>query len=365
MTTSKDTSIDNDVELPIKNLFVDNVEDQIFVGGIRVKQPGSAGYQRDPHKREKWLTKRGTKFDAALCRPVEVAVVENFDKGLLSTTALSGVDGKFYAILDGGGRWLMAQIAGIDKLSCRVHNGLSRKKCALLFSEFDSEVQGVTAVDQFLAKLAAGVEEDNEIADAIVPYEVGVSSTKKLDCVGALRTLWRENHGLALIAKTAKIVFNTWGGGGDDERKPVHVPGNMFSAVAILLDQKPRGFDEGILREALMEPPDVTKDFYGNSPKGLTAMAKLNCPGIKLTTNQIGIVAAKYLMLDYNKRANRSRAQSGPNAYAGENFKPNKIDDSIISKAIERRFSFKRGNAHDVKSKSKSKSKKSAAHATA
>jgi hypothetical protein len=333
---SKFKRIDESVVIPVARIFVDAVNDQIFAtnkndikkgGGWRVPAK-TAGYQRDPYKRLPWLLKRGTTFSRPLCRPIEVG----------EARAVEGSTELFHPVFDGGGRWLMAQIAGQETLVCRVHYGLSRAEEAKLFDEFDSETLRLKGVDRFLARLAAGAEEENDITEAISPYTVGVGSHKKIDAVGVLRTIYRMDNGLAVMARTAKIVANTWGGFGSTG-KSYNAPGNLFGAIAILVTSLPSYFDEGILREIMEKYPPATlealvKAEWAKKPKAAV---------IKLTTDSIGIQASGKLATLYNTSVKRRQANppvKGAKCRSGF-FDIDKLDTSPLSKAIASRFSFK------------------------
>ena len=96
MTTSFKT-------IPVRKIFLDGENELIFAATAEAPQGErrphgreGGGYQRDPWSRIKWVETRAPDFSEALLRPIEVA---------------KRADG-FYAAIDGGGRWLMAQLVG-------------------------------------------------------------------------------------------------------------------------------------------------------------------------------------------------------------------------------------------------------------
>jgi hypothetical protein len=213
--------------LELSKLFIDAVQEEISCGNVR-RQHGTRGngYQRDPFVRQQWIDKRVPKFDNLLLRPLEVS-----KRG----------DGS-YAIIDGGGRWLLAQKAKKHAVACRVHEGLTREQEAELFFKFDREIYRLRAVDVYLAALAAGHPEIVEINKAITPpYRITKSGgASGFDGVGTLYDIY-FSRGTNLIRKTALAVANTWGGlkkSGTFEG--ARVSGSQFGAVALVLDTYPK-----------------------------------------------------------------------------------------------------------------------------
>lgn len=218
--------------LRTSDLFLDAVECLIFfgetsTGGVRKKHDDGDGYQRDVYKRQQWINPRAENFNPAQCMTLEVSKRKN---------------GK-YAILDGGGRWLMAQLNGITELPCMVHLNLTREQEAFLFVKFDRERYRLRSVDTFLAQLAGGEPKCLEIAEAIQPIRVAVSGKGTVNCVGALMDIY-ENASKTLLSRTAKLIANTWmGAKSGDVWLGTKVDGIGFAAVAILLDLAPRDYE--------------------------------------------------------------------------------------------------------------------------
>ena len=92
--------------IPTHKIFLDADAELIYVrddenpnGRREPHGREGRGYQRDPWTRIKWVNDRYEEIDEAKLRPIEVA---------------KRSDG-MYAAIDGGGRWLMAQMAGPRK----------------------------------------------------------------------------------------------------------------------------------------------------------------------------------------------------------------------------------------------------------
>lgn len=222
--------------LPTAKLFIDGVKEVIFFGENRVEHGREGpGYQRDPYKRIPWLKHRSAIFNQALLRPIEVS---------------RRADGK-YAIIDGGGRWVMAQELGITELECRVHEGLTREQEADLFVKFDREIYRVRQVEQFHAALAAGNPTVVAIDDAIKPhYDVGKSGPRNLDSPSTLLQIFGlGGEGERVLRKTALICANSW--------TKSHIGAAPFAAIAMLVDTAPAGWNEGVLRD-IMKRSDCT-----------------------------------------------------------------------------------------------------------
>lgn len=231
--------------IELSKLFIDGVNEEISCGNIRRPQT-SPGYQRDPYlrSRERWIDDRVPHFNPAMFLTLEVSKRE---------------DGR-YAIIDGGGRWLLAQKCKKTQAACRVHYGMSRQEEAELFYHIDRERKKLGTIDQYSAALASGnpaiVEIDEAIGNA---YKVTKGhGAAGFDGVNALLDIYLA-RGAALISKTGFVVANTWGGRTKTgEYNGTRVPGNMFAAVALVLDANPKA--EGPVRKALskMSLPDLT-----------------------------------------------------------------------------------------------------------
>lgn len=208
--------------IPTAKLFVDGVEEKIFVGDVR--QPHGkegAGYQRRPTRRNKWMDR---KYDQALMRVIEVS---------------PRPDG-MYAIVDGGGRWTLAQNAKKTEMHCRVHHGLSREDEAILFEEFDTEIYRLRGIDRFLAQLGAGNEIALAIEEAVRPYGIAVSGKGTLKCVGQLVTVkCGSPYGVKLLSSVAKILapaYSAYNSKTKEFEKGGVIDGYLVIAYAIILD---------------------------------------------------------------------------------------------------------------------------------
>lgn len=226
--------------LPLGKLFVDGVKDRIMLSNVRTPHsPSSEGYQRDPYVRMAWLTKHVAWFDQKLLRPVEVS---------------KRTDGT-YAIVDGGGRWVMAELAKKTEIECRVHEDLTRQEEAQLFVQFDREIYRLRPVDSFLAALAAGNPIAVGVNNCIKPYNVGKNGRHVLDCPGLLLDIYGEGTGASILRRTSLIAANTWGGLKKAEGSATaeftgdKVSGPEFGAIALVIDAAPSGWNEGNLRE--------------------------------------------------------------------------------------------------------------------
>lgn len=294
--------------IPVTRLYVDSQKGIIQAGNLRTDT--GVGYQRDPYDRLKWLKDKSLSFDQHLCKPLDVAT-ESRAKDVDENT--------MYAIIDGGGRWIMAQLSGIKDIGCRVHFGMTRAEQAGLFDRFDSEMVRLDSVDRFIAQLGAGNDEAHAIAEAIHPYKVWKTGAHALNGVGTLRVIYRES-GVRLLRRTAVIVANTWGGVTEGfEWKGYNVPGNMFAAVALALNCAPKQFNENIFRNVLNSFP----------PPTLLAEARVAAAGQKMSSTQLGITAAKVLAKRYNGRDK-----------GGAKFNLEQINDSPLSDAYASRAGF-------------------------
>lgn len=255
--------------IDIVKLFVDAVHEEIACGNIRRDHKSGQGYQRDPYIRQKWITQRAAKFDNMLLRPLEV----------------SKRDDRRYAIIDGGGRWLMAQKVKRHAVDCRVHVGLTREQEAELFYKFDREIYRLRSVDVYLAALAAGHPVVTDIHAAISPpYRVSTNrGASNFDGVGALYDIFFAK-GAPLIRRTAIVVANTWGGlQRDGSFTGSRVTGSQFGAVALVLDTCPK--IEPALRQVL--------SGARMSPAKLTAKVEERLKGAKATTiERLALMAA-------------------------------------------------------------------------
>ena len=233
-------------KLPVSKLFIDGVHELIFFDNVRVEHGREGpGYQRDPYKRLPWLESRKGAFIPALLRPVEVSKRN---------------DGKF-ATVDGGGRWVMAQMLGMSEIECRVHEGLTRQEEADLFVKFDREIYRVRQVEQYHAALAAGNPTVVAIDECIKPhYDVGKSGAKNLDSPNTLLQIFGlSGEGARVLKKTAFICANSW--------SKAHVAAAPFAAIAMLVDSAPAGWNEGVLRD-LMKRVDCTAAKLESKAKG-------------------------------------------------------------------------------------------------
>ncbi len=224
--------------LDVKTLFLDTVDEIIGYDNHRTPQK-TPGYQRDPYLRIKWIEEHAQAFSHHLLRWLDVSERAN---GL-------------YAILDGGGRWLMAQIKGETQIGCRVHHELTRKDEARLFIAFDREHYSLRPVDTFLSALSHGHPVHTAIADAILPYHVGKKDDGALSCVGAFYELHDFFDGrLTTLSRASKIIANTWGGYRNGVWAGPKPEGVDFHAMALVLTNATARFDEAKLRAFLSSP---------------------------------------------------------------------------------------------------------------
>jgi hypothetical protein len=273
--------------VPLKKIFLD--ADREIIGVRTDEHPEGQrsphgregrGYQRDPWTRIKWVNDRVNMFDDAKCRPIEVAKRPNGS----------------YAAIDGGGRWLMAQLAGRETIECRVHEGLTRKQEAILFAEFDSETYKLRSIDTFIAMIAGGDPMAVAIAEAALPYRIAVSGPGTLKAVGALTNMYlafapNYQNGLKLIAKTMPLVAQAWSNyteGGETSGTPID--GKFLNAVAMVVEVAGRGLDREILLRVLRS----------NSPTLITKKVH-KVTGDYPTTHFFTITAAKALATVYNR----------------------------------------------------------------
>ncbi|MDH4104286.1 MAG: hypothetical protein OEV29_13040 [Thermoleophilia bacterium] len=149
-------------------------------------------YQRD--ERNKWVKTRVERFDPRLLNVGEVSLRE---------------DGTYWAI-DCQHRVALCKEAGHEKLTCRVHTGLSRGEEAELFRKFNRERSMVGPMDDWNAAIFQGDEKylgaksvtekyDFEVAKGGTPYKIG--SVKDV--------LNLYNKGL--LGRTLKMVRDVWG----------------------------------------------------------------------------------------------------------------------------------------------------------
>ena len=310
--------------IPVRKIFIDARDETIETiaegeGNERgSRTPHGAegpGYQRDPWTRLPWLTKRAANFNPMLCKPVDV----------------SKRDDGTYAAIDGGGRWLMAQLADppVPQLMCRVHEGLSRQEEAELFNQMDSEVYKLRAIDSFIALLGAEHPMALAIANSVRPYRIGINGQGVLKCVAALTTLYTAfepnyQEGGRLIKRACKIAASGWSGfNGQEFIAPTKTPldGKCLTALAMLIDAKPE-FDERVMLRVLERNP----------PKQLEqAVIRNNSLEGKLPATTITVLIAKKLASAYN----RSFAGS-----PSRKIKLSDVDNSSVWEAVQEHRTF-------------------------
>jgi hypothetical protein len=275
--------------IAIDKLFVDGVDDNIFVrdadnpeGRRTSHNSNSKGYQRDPWKRRRWIEQRVPLFSLDLLRPLEVA------------RRSSGMS----AIIDGGGRWLMAQLQGttsISMLPCRIHEGLSRKEEAILFSLFDSENYKLRAVDNFLAQLAGGEPMAVAINAAAKPYRIAPSGAGTLKCVPTLTHCYRAfkpdfERGIELIKATCTAAAYGWSGYRENGKTVGRqVDPRCFAALAMLIEVADDRLDTEALHRVLTKWPM------------LLLIKKINEDYTPPTSNAFTLATAKHLATIYNR----------------------------------------------------------------
>jgi len=265
-------------------MFIDAVEMKIFPGNVRrAHGPEGNGYQRDPYKRIKWLAKRSKTFNRSLLRTIEVS---------------PRADGTF-AIIDGGGRWVMSQLArGVTKLHCRVHHNLTREQEAQLFHDFDREIYRLRGIDGFLALMRAGDVTANVIAKMVEPFRVAVSGKNTIKCVGQFAATMQTPHGQRVLDTTSTLIAKNWCGydkATGTFASPCSIDGLLFMSVALVVD----AVNEAI--EAEGWDASVEKAYKGyldlvlskNSAANVVAYLKKNYPTEK--TVPATLIAAKWL----------------------------------------------------------------------
>ena len=276
------------VQLPIGKLFVDAGDAAIFVcteedpKGVRKAHQDGPGYQRDPHSRAGWVKSHAAKYDEKVFRPLEVS------------KRADGPYAGYYAIVDGGGRWLIAQEVGLEKVWCRVHEGLTRKQEAKLFTMFDDTYK-LRGIQLFVARVRAGSPVAVQINNAAKPYRIAERGQGTLKCVNTLVDMFvaygnDTAKGLSLIEKTCQFAAVGWSGyvkgngvsgGAIDQR--------MISALGILIDTAGSKLDKTVLLQVLKKNPakalqKKVEDKYGK-PLG----------------DHTTLQAAKYLASLYNR----------------------------------------------------------------
>lgn len=101
-------------------------------------------------------------------------------------------DGACY-VLDGNHTRLAAQKVGVDKLPCRVYEGLTRAEEARMFSELNSSHKNPKFAEMLKAKSAGGFELEAAylqlLDEANVPYSFTNSQGCKIKCHNALLTV--------------------------------------------------------------------------------------------------------------------------------------------------------------------------------
>jgi hypothetical protein len=278
--------------IPVRKIFLDADRELIFVRSEEhpngERQPHGRegrGYQRDPWKRIAWVNDRFPLLDERKLRPIEVA---RRNDGM-------------YAAIDGGGRWLMAQLAGLETLVCRVHEGLTRKQEAVLFAEFDSETYKLRSIDTFIAMIAGGEPMAVAISDAAKPYRIAVNGQGTLKAVGSLTNMYlafapNYARGLKLISKTCEIAAKGWGGYTDDgEVTGSPVEGKFLNAIGMVIEVAGARLDADVLIRALRN----------HSPNSIEQRLKRDY-GDSLTTNAFAVNAAKHIASIYNRAFSNS-----------------------------------------------------------
>lgn len=266
-------------KLPLALLFIDEIDERINFGDVRIPHTDEQGkgYQRDPWERLTWIEKREEKFDPALYRELEV----------------SKRDDGTYAVIDGGGRWLLGQFVKpmLTEVYCRVHHGLTRADEAALFVKFAKQVTGLNPVNVFNAGLAAGDEEKIAIAEQILPYKVARGGAGTLKSVVQLEVM--HDHSPALLSKTCKLIARSWGdynNGVFGDRAETKIDGKFIVSIAMLIEA---GCNNARLREVL----------HANTINDVAQGVRRDfAESIGTRTATSALFAAKWLMRKYNFR---------------------------------------------------------------
>lgn len=316
-TTVSFLSIAHDIyvqEIPITDLVVDAKDGMVsFDGSGIVHDPDHEkyedhvvvnftmtphgkdgdGYQRHPGEatRQNWFDENvlysDDGFDEHVARIIEVA--------LLTSGPFKGK----YAIIDGGGTWMIRIKEGYKSVVCRVHTGLSRERQAGLFAKLDSERLRLRNWQIFLAKHKAKDPEAVSIVNAIEPLYVDGKGKGALQNVGSLMRLHEfrgDAYGPRLLSRVCKTVANAprWGGykGSGEWTGVKNISPLPFLGVALLMDAI-TSKDDMVVRKAIATYEYRTK---GDTLRGHQAIVK------KLKDNQHGrrsaaraLLAAEYL----------------------------------------------------------------------
>jgi len=259
----------------VSKIFLDAQKEKIYAAdaenpeGRRVPHTAAEGdgYQRDPWKRKQWLG---------------VRVNEGWEEEKARTLSLSKRDDGFFACIDGGGRWFMAQKSDIETLPAVIFENMERTREAELFHEFDSETYKLRGIETFVALVSAKDPMALAILEAVAPYRIAQTGKGTLKCVGSMATVYmgfgdNYNQGLRVISKTAKILANTWSGfqGNGVWTQKKSIDGKFFTAIAAVIEAA-ESLDEAALRKVLqLHPPaDIDQRIQraiGPKPKTMDA----------------------------------------------------------------------------------------------
>ena len=333
-------------EIPVEKIFLDCQKENLYVAaednprGRRVPHSeGDLGYQRDPWTRSSWIALRlGLAKDTLETDDsIEEAERGFFDMRKFRPLDVSKRANGMYAALDGGGRWLMAQLMGLKTVPCMVHEGLTREEEAELFSEFDSETYKLRSIDRFVAYLSALDPMAVAINDAVAPFRIAVKGVGTLKCVGPLSEIYTAftnyETALRIIRRASVIIANTWCGfkGNDQWSVKRPIDGKFFLAVAILIEIAGKEFNEAALRKVLSRAE--------LSPKNLQQTIESDF-ATKIKTDAFTLLAAKKLATHYNRAASLGREDKG-------HIAPSDVDNSDIVASMQdgRTFSARQREA--------------------
>lgn len=240
--------------IPLRDMFVDEHRERIAFGNVRTPHTNGPGYQRDPYSRIRWVEKRP--FNSDICGALTVS---------------DRADGT-YAVIDGGGRWVMAQLAGLDAVNCRVHTGLTRAEEGLMFRAL-ADRYNLRSIDMFLQGLGSNMEAEVAMAEAVRPYRVDRKGPNTIKCVVAFATIYvafdRGSIGLQVISRTARVLAKAWSFYDEQTQtftgrsKPIEA--KHFLAASEVIEVAGENLNEDALVRALLPDPN-------QRPRGLTSV---------------------------------------------------------------------------------------------
>lgn len=272
----------------------------IAPGGLVREHSDRYGPQRDPCEktRLRWLRDRATNFKAHLFEePTHLAA----DK-----------DGN-YEDLDGGGRAVIAAINGHLTIEAFVDHNLAPEQRATRFRDHQASRVSLGKVQDFLASVAEGDKGATAIVRALAPnYVVAKSGKGAINSVIALEKI-ANKAGIDVLRRTAQFAAAAWkpktktlkGGKKTTVKAGYHVPGNLFVALAAILEAAPANYDEAKLRTFLAahSPEDINKAANDTIVKMATNVKKGNPAAVmRIMTQDMAGEMAKVIIRGYHSR---------------------------------------------------------------